>query len=248
MNIWEGVYNNFKEVPVSGKGFDDERWINSLLKKIPDCLSVKKEEAAEILSTDGTLLPFLATVLNAALNRINVLDLGGGLGIDYLKTIRTMTAKKKINYYIIEKERVCKMGEKIFKNDRRIKFYTFFPRNLEVDIVHINSSLQYLENWEDYLYKMSDYKPSYFLFTDLSAGNIPTYATVQNYYGSKIPYWFFNINEIKRLMKKMKFRLLFKSVYERNFFGKKQGSLQRNFPLKYQLGNACNLLFHKSNV
>ena len=193
-------------------------------------------------------MPFLAAVLNTTLDRINVLDLGGGLGIDYLRTIRAMTAKKKINYYIIENEKVCEMGRKIFKNDKRVKFYTSFPENLRVDIAYINSSLQYLENWEDCLYKMFNYKPSYFLFTDLSAGNIPTYATVQNYYGSRIPYWFFNINDIKRLMEKMKFKLLFKSVYERTFFGKKQIVSQRNFPLRYQLRNACNLLFYKSKV
>lgn len=248
MNIWEGVYSNFKEIPVIGKGFDDDRWINSLLKKLSmaRALSTNKKNASDIATCNDSLLPLPASVINNRFSSVNILDFGGGLGIDYIKTVRAMEGNKKIKYHIIEKEKICIIGRKIFRDDKRIEFHASFPKKLKVDIAHINSSLQYIENWKEHLCKMADYKPGYFLFTNLGAGNIPTYATVQNYYGSRIPCWFFNINDIKCVMAKKGFELLFMSAYIGTFFGRPQQVPQLNFPLKYRLGHACNLLFCRS--
>ena len=88
-------------------------------------------------------------------------------------------------------------GARVFQNDERIRFSDTLPRGVEkVDIVHLGSSLQYIEDWRALIGELARYRPHYFLLTDLLAGDIPTYATAQNYYGSKIPCWFFNIQEI----------------------------------------------------
>lgn len=83
------------------------------------------------------------------------------------------------------------------------------------------------------------------LFTDLTAGKIPTYVSVQNYYDSKIPVWFFNIDEILKEVEKLGFKVALCSPRLSPFFGKLQEIPQNNFPEKYRLKNSCNLLISK---
>jgi len=73
----------------------------------------------------------------------------------------------------------------------------------------------------------------YILLADVPAGKMPTYATVQNYYGSKIPHWFFNLNEMINAMAAIKYKLLFKSAYIGKRLGIEQPMPQDNFPELY---------------
>ena len=128
--------------------------------------------------------------------------------------------------------------------DKRIRFHTSLPKNLrDVSIVHLGSSLQYIKDWKNILSDLAEYNPQYFLFTDLPAGDIPTYATVQNFYGFKTPYWFFNIEEIVSEMKSIQYELIFKANYLAKILGKIQKLPQDKFPRKFRLGHACILLF-----
>ena len=124
-----------------------------------------------------------------------------------------------------------------------IQFHTELPKLDRIDIVHAGSSLQYIEDWKVMLRKLSNYAPDYMLLEDLYAGDIPTYSTAQYYYGSLIPCWFFNINEIIEQMKSLEYKLQFKSTFVAKILGIEQESPQKNFPKKYRLGHACNLLF-----
>ena len=107
----------------------------------------------------------------------------------------------------------------------------------------ICSALQYVENWRALIGKLADCQPEYFMFDALSAGDIPTYATAQNYYESKIPYWFFNIDDMITAMSSVNFKLLFRSARISTVLGQEQELPQSNFPEEYRLGNPCNLLF-----
>ena len=84
---------------------------------------------------------------------------------------------------------------------------------------------------------MAEYKPQFFLFVDLASGEIPTYATAQkNVRGSVFPYWFINVREIVELMVGLGYKLIFQGLQDREFD-------QNNFPERYRLNSACNLLF-----
>jgi hypothetical protein len=75
------------------------------------------------------------------------------------------------------------------------------------------------------------------------AGDIPTYVSIQNYYGSRIPVWFFNVNEIIEVMSGEGLELINKSTYISRILGIEQPYPQENFEDLYKLGNSCNLLF-----
>lgn len=245
ITIWEGIYKDFQENPSLGGGFDGDTWINNLSKKLSKILddSKKKKIIPEIVAYKDSLLPFLVAIIVQRSGKAGILDVGGGLGIAYLQVINALAEAEGVDYHIVEKEKVCEAGRKIFQNDKRVHFYMSLPGNLEIDIVHMGGVLCYIKDWKAYLYDLLKYKPEYFLFTNLNAGEIPHYATFQNYYRSKIPCWFFNINDVIDAMKTMGFKLSFKSTYAGTYLGKEQDIPQDNFPEKYRLKNSCSILF-----
>ena len=246
-NIWEGVYSDFKEVPVSGPGFNGGKWATNSLKKISELLEAAKKQGTipSVVAYRANLLPLLAALVREETGRVSVLDFGGGLGFTYVPVAHALVEKSRLDYHIVDVERICESGTQLFENDDCVHFHTSLPSISEVDIVHMGSSLQYIRDWKELINRLADYQSEYFLFTDLMAGDIPTYATAQNYYGSKIPHWFFNINEIIATMSSVGFDLLFKSTYTATILGKEQELPQNNFPEDLRLGRACSLLFAK---
>lgn len=121
------------------------------------------------------------------------------------------------------------------------------PKIKKVDIVYIRSSLQYIDDWKKLLHTLTSYKPKFFLFVDLFAGNIPSYVTVQNYYGGKIPCRLLNSKEVVGVMKNLGFDMMFEAPYASAFFGKLSNFPQSNFPKKYRLNKSKNILFFNKN-
>ncbi|HAV42833.1 TPA: hypothetical protein DCX15_02300 [bacterium] len=217
------------------------------LERTNRLLEIAKEGRAipSVVAYSRSLLPFLVVLLQERSERVKILDFGGGLGFTYIPVIYGCI-EQSIDYH--EAKKICELGRHIFKNDPRIHFYTSLPKDLErVDIIHLGSLLQYIDDYKSLINTLTRYEPQYLLFTDLIAGDIPSYVTVQNYYGSKIPYRFFNINEIIEVMASVDFRLIFKSTYIGTYLGKEQEVSQNNFHEEYRLGNTCILLFTRRN-
>ena len=248
-NIWEGVYTSFEEVPRIGHGFNQNRWVEAVLQKT---LSVK-EDHENISSTipqfpsySKSLLPLLTAVVKTKYEKMRILDFGGGLGIDYLRTINSQTNSETYYYHIVENEILCDHGNRLFDQDRNIVYHLSILTDCKFDIIYSSSSVQYVEDWKGIITQFSSVSTQYLLLTDLPAGDIPTFATAQNYYGSKIPSWFFNISEFIEYTASQGFALQFCSTYKGNILGKYDYLPQDNFPEYYRLGRSCNLLFTKS--
>lgn len=249
-NIWEGIYNSFKECPKAGKGFESETWISQSLTRLKKLLDMTQENKTipKVVSYNTSLLPFLTSLVieMTEKKKVNILDLGGGLGFTYIPVIYACEEQQYIDYHIVESKSICEVGRDFFKDDERIHFHTSLPQEPKtMNIIHFGSSLQYIEDWRGYINALVKYNPLYFLFTDLIAGDIPTYVSLQNYYESKIPYRFYNIKEIIEHFSSIHFRLLFKSIYKNTYLGKEQELPQENFPDEFRLENSCSLLFCK---
>ncbi len=250
-HIWEGVYKGFDEAPVIGEGFKSQRWVNQSLEKVTSLIEQARSSASvpsTVVHRDN-LLPFLASLLSHGSEKISILDFGGGLGATFVSVSQSVDPKKGFEYHIVDLDTICELGTEIFKNDDRISFHSSLPDNLPaVDIVHIESALQYVEEWKEVLGRLAGYNAEYFLFTNLSAGDIPTYATTQQYYESRIPYWFFNLDEVVTAVTKLGYSLQFKSTYIHRILGEEQEFPQDNFPENLRLGNSCNLLFRRDGA
>ena len=245
-NIWEGVYTSFDEVPASGEKFDGSRWVEASEAKALELQGTAKNQGTvpAAVSYNASLLPFMAAVIAGELGKVTILDFGGGLGLDYLRVISAIPDSHSVRCHIVENSSICEAGERIFADDSRVEFHTSIPEDLQtVNIVHLGSSLHYINDWRAAVQKLTDYRPQYVLFTDLIAGDIPTYVTGQNYYGSTIPCWFFNIDEIVDALSDAGFNLIFKSIFDATILGKQQELPQDNFPPELRLGKASNLLF-----
>jgi putative methyltransferase (TIGR04325 family) len=130
-----------------------------------------------------------------------------------------------------------------------VTFHSSLPDEIEkVDIVHIESALQYINEWQKILADLARYAPEFYLFTNLPAGDIPTYATTQQYYGSRIPYWFFNLDEVVTVISNLGYSLVFQSAFIHRILDKEQKYPQANFPEHLRLGHSCNLLFRRNNT
>ena len=238
-HIWEGIYQNYRDVPSSGEGFDSEIWVNATYAYTEAFLRKQSLES----SGDYALLPFLASMVKNDQGHLSILDFGGGMGIEYIHLTRSLPKDRALRYFVVEGQRVCEAGSKLFAGDSHIQFCASLPKDLpQVDIIYIRSALQYIEDYGGLLSQLVEYQPKYFLFVDLVAGRNPTYATAQkNVRGTIIPYWFINVKEILALMSGLGYKLIFQGMQDRELD-------QNNFPKDYRLGHACNLLFARQFV
>jgi putative methyltransferase (TIGR04325 family) len=101
----------------------------------------------------------------------------------------------RVKYAVVEVPEVCKAGEKLHRGvGRGISYLPSMLISNTYDIVHAASSLQYIENWKEWVSAITIVRPRYILLSDVFAGGITPYVTLQNYYGSKIPHWFLSLS------------------------------------------------------
>jgi len=240
-HIWQGIYENYGDVPRTGGGYDSERLVKDTLVYTQNLLTISRQYRTIPTEVVGehALLPLLVSLICEG-RGAKVLDFGGGMGAAYIHLISSVINCRWIDYHVVENRAMCDAGTKLFANDGNIHFHPTLPADLsDVDVVYVSSALQYIEDYRGLLQTLCGYQPRYFLFVKLSSGDIPTYATAQkNLPGTTIPYWFINVNEIISIMRENGYSLIFKSALEREYD-------QSNFPKQYRLGRACNLLFSK---
>jgi putative methyltransferase (TIGR04325 family) len=238
--VWKGVYSSFNLVKEKGLGYMGERLAKQTevdTRFLLEDLKQPKRIPYQI-NEENSLLPLISVILARSKGKLTVLDLGGGMGVGFVSLITCTVGMENIDYHVIETAAMCDGGSSVFVNDKRIRFWKGFPDSLPgLDIVFINSALQYFENYKETLTRLSSYRPEYIFFVKLSAGDIPTYATAQRNLGGAISaYWFLNVEEIVELMASTGYDLIYKSALSRIYN-------QDNFEPKYRMNKACNLLF-----
>ena len=86
---WSGVYENFSEVPASGKGYFSEVLTKHTRKFTQDAL-VKLSAHNPLpydLEEENSYLPLVASLALDTNDKLKVLELGGGMGIGYLSLL-----------------------------------------------------------------------------------------------------------------------------------------------------------------
>jgi len=240
--IWEGIYSCFSEVNSSSNPYnkDNDTWAEMLLESLGAAVNcINSNRPISTINTDEkSLLPFLVSVISKGKSEpVSILDFGGGIGVDFLYVRQCLGNEKIGKYYIVETENVCELGSEVFKKEPRVEFHSTVPET-KVDIVFLDSSLQYIEDYRDLILKLARCRPDYFLFLRTPAGNVPTYVTAQmNVPGSVIPCRFINIQELVSFMETCGYHLEFYSFSDRPYD-------QANFPPEYRLGNYKTMLFN----
>lgn len=242
--IWEGIYSSFQEAPVTGNGFRGSLWINKSLEKIKQIKNDFKETGTSDLGCPNQMLPVLASTVYSQKNRLKILDIGGGIGFYYYDLHNNLSINEGFEFHILEIEEICSVGTVFFKDTDNITFHSKLPEDIDdFDIIHLGSSLQYIENWSFFLSKICDFKAKYIVFTDLMAGKVATYVTVQNYYDSKIPVNIFDIDEIIPTLKEKAYKLIYQSNHWATINGVQQKLPLDHFPKELRLNHSLNCIF-----
>ena len=161
------------------------------------------------------LIPLLALSLNK--KKIKILDYGGGSNpvYSYIKSSTNI----KVNTTVIEPEDFCKIiKNKIPKKHKKYVNYVSTIKKLNTnsfDIICFNSSMQYLNEYENLFKELTKFKPRFFLITrtNFHEGKKNYFTLECGIKGSLHPYIFFSIPQFMKFMKSNGYKLIFSNRY-----------------------------------
>jgi putative methyltransferase (TIGR04325 family) len=249
-NIWEGIYPDFQSalVDAKGAGFSGDVYRMRSLQAGAECLAALNsgEPIPAFHKQRSTHLPLVVAMMLGYKKNVRILDFGGGLGIGYMTLAECVPADlKRIDYQIVEVPEVCKAGMDLLEG-RGVIYKTNLPTTVKYDLIHAASSLQYIEHWQDLLAKFAALGPKYILLSDVFAGSIQSYVSLQNYYESKIPHWFLNLNVLLNTFHKHGYRMVLKSYATSRRLDAVDTLPMSNFPENLRLTQSLHLLFKRN--
>jgi len=238
MPTWDGIYPHLRDVPADGSSYDDERRIGEMLRFAQDALAKQRAGTDPALWHDA--LAVLAGRIAAERGVVEVLDVGGALGTAYIHLLATLPPSARIRFRIVDQEKMCAAGRRLFADDPRISFDTSLDGQCGApDVVYANSVLPYIEDYARFLRKLADIGARDMLIARLAGGSYPTYATRQlNLAGQVLPYWFHNVDEVKDILGTSGYAVAYEGLTGPDYD-------QRNFPASHRVGRMRNLLFHR---
>ena len=247
-NIWEGIYNSFEDAaPISvGNGFASDIWIERTLSVANECLAALNTGKAIPFDHKqrSTILPAIVAMLLSKNDKVNILDFGGGLGIGYMTLAESIPGySNRVKYNIVELSEVCEQGKKI---DENINYLTALPLVGEFNLIHSASAFQYIDDWREFLSNLCSYNAPYILLSDVFAGSIPTFVTLQNYYENKIKFRFFNLDELVAHFSSLGYVLEMKTHVNSKRLDSVNVIPMDNFPESHRIDLTLHLLFCKS--
>ena len=241
--IWDGVYKKFDQAPVVGQGFASEAWLSDMERYTRTAVTALGNNGAgmpENVPQYHALLAMLVASLPAVERSVRVIDFGGGMGVGFANLMRCVPAKTALDYLIIDNEESCRRGRELLIDFPSVKFASELPHEIEsVYVMVLSGVLQFVEHYEELLTQLASFRPTFWLFTFLPAGEVPTFVSAQcNVPGSILPVWFLNLKDLIAKFETLGYRLTFKCTLDRVFD-------MSNFPSTHQLQRQCNLLFRR---
>ncbi|MBF0381752.1 MAG: methyltransferase, TIGR04325 family [Magnetococcales bacterium] len=238
--VFSGIYSSFAQTNAdSDTVFASDRWLNKTRAHVK-----KAYEMGGV--TEEYSLAFLAATSQKN-GKVVIVDFGGGLGDRFPMVAATLADHITLEFHVIDNAAACKVGRECHGDDKRIIFHESIPKNLDsAQIIHLGSVLRYIDDWQGLLGSLASFNAPHILFSDSLIGDVPTFISVENYYGEKIPFRCLNIDELTTWLKdELGYHLLYKSRFIQYIQGKKGFYNMDNMPEKYRLDSTMNLLFSK---
>lgn len=241
MNIWKKT--NIKKIEISkinSDPFNDDIWKKKISTKIKlNIKNLKKKNSKYFLTSS----PLPLIILSLSKKKISIADYGSGDQEVLFQLINNKIENKKIKIDSIEVPEITKLLKKNIKKKKykniEVNFLDSFNHNKKYDFVHISDSLQYNLDWKNFLEKIIKKKPKFVILNNLTSGSFKTYITEQRFYDKKLPYIFFNENEIIKYFKNYRIcRYLFLNRIKDEY----QKYPQKNFNEKERLGYPKTLI------
>ena len=212
---YSGSYSNFSDLMLEYDIQDEYSTLEQFNASVEQAKVLLSGSATDSFANIGwasqrlNFLPNFLASLN--LDKLKVLDIGGGFGETYWNLQRSVPVE--IQWDIIELDKTVRVGMGIFQDVKELNFFTlnsYLPSNY--DLVYFGSSLQYFEDWKSIIELALNTHPKYILISDTTMGDIGTFVCAQvNMPGIVIPRWVFNIQELVNLFTNSGFRQVLRS-------------------------------------
>lgn len=249
LNIWEGIYRSFEEAGGNTDVFAEPLWVERSTRR---AARLREESRSALFTPPGTgstsyALPPVAALHQARAGFVRILDFGGSVGFTFPSIVSALARPNDVEIHVVDNENICKAGRSLFAGDPRIHFHERPPGGVRFDIVHCGSSIQYVKDWAEKVRELVECGAEYLVFDDLPAGDIATFVSLQNYYGKRIPHWFFDVRQFVETVERVTgYRLCFKARYVGIYLGKVGPVPMDNFPAERRIDNTYNLVFVRS--
>jgi putative methyltransferase (TIGR04325 family) len=254
-NIWEGIYSSFEmaEKDKKEEGFSSSRYVaQAKLAATESLVKIKKKERIPLFHKQR--FTHLASIIVSLLDlkrEIEIIDFGGGLGIGYMKCLESIpNLDNRITYNIVELDEVCKEGI-IFndENDLPLRYSNSIHKNQKCDLVFCSSTLQYIKDWKILVEEFARTEAAKILLSDVFCGYFSnSFVTIQNYYESKIPHWFFSTSDLISEFEKYGYYLSMHLEATGSRAGTVDFLPMSNFPKSHRIETTSHLLFSNANV
>lgn len=248
-HIWEGVYGSFEQAPAVGPGFSGSAYSSRALDAAREALGAVRSGTPmrQVLTQRTVVLPPVVACTLQHAPSVSVLDFGGGLGIGYLTLLESIPGvAERLEYHIVEIPAVCETGRQLFASVPRLTFHEHLPEPRHArafTIVYSSSALQYVPDWRNLLAKLAGYGPEVLLLSDVFAGDIPTFCSLQNYYESRIPQWFLNLRDLTDMLATAGYTFQMKTRASVKLLDRDGALPMENFDPPYRLSETLHLLF-----
>ena len=247
---FSGVYNSIDEIHDENPWIQKE-WIDLSKNKLEKTRKISSDSFMPTSDFKGyPVLPCFIVNLLSQSNPCHILDFGGGTGFVYFTIFPYLLNPENVTYHVVDSNlELFQIGKRLAKsmeNANRIVFHTEMPKKIDIqlDVLYINTSLQYINDYSSLLVTLLQYKPQYVILTRLIAGDMKTYITSQNIHGHTTPCIFINFQEIVDIFSKNGFDLIFKSPCAEEVL---EEAYDSNIPKELRIHNTANLVFKRLN-
>lgn len=242
IKIWDGVFPDFASVPRRGPGFDGPEWVDILAKRLEDARAAPGHPVVPVY-----LLPAVAA-LALGDGVLRILDFGGGVGATFIGLAAALGDATDLDYRIVDSAAVCVRGRALHDGEARLRFHESVSEAREhhgdaPDIVHLGSTLQYIEDWRGLLAALTHPPPRFLLLSDVFCGPFEGFVTCQKVYDSRIPFQFVNDGELVEAIEGMGLRLIMRTPYFTRVLGRYGPLPMDNFPPERRLEHTSHFLF-----
>ena len=239
---WEGTFKTFSDVPIKGGAFTEATWIEGAKKNAEYFLQGKnrrKLRGEPQVNPTPNGISYLVSTLLSVQEKVVVLDFGGSIGSGFVLLRDCLTSTERVDYNIVETPAICAAGTEFFRAESGIRFFSSmqeFPA-AQVDLVYVNSALQYIEDLDSLLEQFTRLKPKLIFFERLVIGEIETYVSKQiNMPGTEVPHRFLSLTDFEKKMTSLGYQLI-------SHTGSGQNLPQSNFAKEHQIHFSRNLIF-----
>tara|TARA_R110001592_G_scaffold29350_16_gene106727 strand:- start:14590 stop:15366 length:777 start_codon:yes stop_codon:yes gene_type:complete len=245
-SIWSGVYTSFDDAPEVEPVFNSDIWVEKQQVRVREILSTLSD--GHVIPDNAIAkdypLPTMVSLLLEMCKSLRVIDFGGAMGQSYLDLLAKIPkARSDLDYTVVETEALVKNVPDEMKAFENLTFTDDVDTLTgTADVVHIGSTLQYIDDWPLFLDQLSEkFQPKLFILSDLLVGDVPSFVTIQRYYDQTIRARFINISEFEDYWRSKDFNLIYKSYFqplEGDVYFPNQG-----LPETHRINTACHMVF-----